>query len=318
MRSLVTYIIILFTSFSLANAADIFDMEGNRIYYSEESGKTHQVKMPSGGMATQHELRLIHQATGQAYEYDSKWEEVYSAGIAIATYNYNKRKWGWVANKGLKPCKDKTGLIVNCSGLFKESDRIYAVENHVYTVSEQGDYPILTYKDRTYFNEFGEPVFTHKGDYFYWQIIVLLDYYYKKNYNTEAMPKILERREAAAKVALDSNSIARDMLALGQRTNRYERTFMGKPLQMVYFTMINDKVMYLSEEHVLRLKNKWLVINEETYRRSNPHHMPAGGFYVSKRNAKKRGLQYTKSHFIVIEVKAKSDFTADFQTALFE
>lgn len=106
------------------------------------------------------------------------------------------------------------------------------------------------------------------------------------------------------------------MLSLGHEYETQPGSFSGKPYEMVYFTTVNGAIEILDEEQVGRLKNKWLVLNEKTSRRSRPFDIPQGGFFVSRKDAKKLGIQEMKAHHVILEVKARPEFATEFKSAI--
>ena len=298
-------------------AGEIFDTSGNRIFYTEKTGEIRKVVTSSGVDATYEEIRLVHQESGQSYTYDKKWDQTNSNDAVVMDYSFNRRQWSWVGGQGIKPCKDKSGIFINCTSVSDSAERIYSVEDKIYRTSEQGQYPILTYEDGTYINEFGEPVYTLKnGGLPGWSSIILLHYYYEQNYKSEHFQIIEVRRDEAAGIAMESNSVAQDMLDLGHKYETQPATFSGTKYEMVYFTSVNGAVEILGEDQVSRLKNKWLLVNEKTRRRSSPFDIPAGGFFTSKKNAKKLGIQDVKAHHLTLEIKAKPEFVEEFRKAI--
>jgi hypothetical protein len=298
-------------------AGDIYDTSGNRIFHTEKTGEIHQTVTADGVKNSYEEIRLVHDPSGRSYVYDRKWDQVISDGAVVMDYKFNRRTWYWVGGQGIEPCRDKGGVFVNCTGAADTAERTYVVEDKIYRTSEQGEYPILTYEDGTYTNEFGEPVYTLKnGGFPGWSAMMLLHYHYEQHYKSENFGEIENRRIAEAGMALESNAIAQDMLSMGRDYEKQPATFSGTPYEMVYFTMVNGAVELLDEEQVSRLLNKWLVLNEKTRRRSRPFDIPEGGFYTSRKDAKKLGLQDMKAHHLILEIKARPEFAEEFRAAI--
>lgn len=298
-------------------AGEIFDTSGSKIFYTEKTGEILERVSAKGERTSYAEIRLVHQESGQTYTYDRKWDQTISNDTVVMDYKFNRRKWNWVGGQEIKPCKDSSGIFVNCTSASDSAERSYTVEDKIYRTSEQGEYPILTYEDGTYSNEFGEPVYTLKsGGFPGWCSMILLNHYYEQNYKSERFQEIQQRRIEAAGIAIESNSIAKDMLALGHEYETQAATFSGTKYEMVYFTSVNGSIEILDEEQVSKLKNKWLVLNEKTSRRSRPFDIPEGGFFTSKKDAKKLGIQNVKAHFLIIEIKAKPEFVEDFRSAI--
>jgi len=106
------------------------------------------------------------------------------------------------------------------------------------------------------------------------------------------------------------------MLELGKDYETNKTTFMGDNFEMIYFTENNGSIELLSEEQIKDIKNDWLILNPDTYRRTAPFDIPEAGFFVSKKEAKKKGIQGIDSRSIVLEVKIKPEYMADFRTAM--
>ena len=298
-------------------AGEIFDASGKRIFYTEETGETRQVVTSGGIEATYHELRLVHEESGQSFTYDAKWDQVTSNGELVMDYVFNDRQWNWVGGNGVKPCKDKSGVFVNCTSASDAKTRSYEHEDFIYTSSDQGDFPLLTYKDGTYFDEFGEPVYTLKGGFPDWCTMIMLHYFFEQTYNTNTMADIDARRAGAAEEALESNGIATDMVALAHVYEGQQSGAFGPYQEVFYFTQIEGMYTMLSEEQVLQLKDKWLVLNEKIWQRTRPFDLPQGGFLLSKKEIKKHGLS-AKKHQMMIQIKIKPEFVADFRAAMSE
>jgi hypothetical protein len=107
-----------------------------------------------------------------------------------------------------------------------------------------------------------------------------------------------------------------DMLALGRHYETQPGSFSGTPYEMVYFTSVNGAIELLNEEQVSKLKNKWLLLNEKIRRRSRPFDMPEGGFFTSKKDAKKLGIPNMKSYHLILELRAKPEFVEEFRSAI--
>lgn len=175
-----------------------------------------------------------------------------------------------------------------------------------------------------YRNEFGEPVYFMRGQlgsqsdgsFGDWDDVVLLHYYYEEVYESAAFEEVESRRKVNAAAALESNSVATEMLNLGNYYETEYTTIMGGNYKVVYFTMIDGEIVYLNKTQIKQLKNKWLVLNEETRMNTRPFYVPEGGFYVKNRHAKKRGLVDLPSSSFVVEIKAKPEYMAEFQAAI--
>jgi hypothetical protein len=301
-----------------AQAGEIFDMSGKRVFYTEDTGETIERVSAKGVRTSYKVIRFIHEPTGQSFTYNPKWDQTTSDGELVMDYVFNARHWNWVGGTGVTPCQDKSGLFKNCMGASDNTKRTYEVEDDVYTSPDQGDVPLLTFKDGTYLDEFGEAVFTLDGGLATWSVMVMLHYYYEQTYNPETMASIDARRAVATAEALESNGIATDMVALGHKYNNEQWRIFGPQNEVHYFTQVEGKYTMLDEEQVLRLKDKWLILNEKTWRRAGPpHHLPQGGFLLSNKEVKKLGISAEKHH-VMIQIKIKPEFVADFQAAMSE
>ena len=166
-----------------------------------------------------------------------------------------------------------------------------------------------------YIDEFGHTVFSRKGGGSYpsWMNFVILHNYYQENYvDPEFMDRIDERRKFVADSLASTNSLALAMLELGKDYETNKTTFMGDNFEMIYFTEAEGKIVLLSEDQIKRIKNDWVVLNPDTYRRTAPFDIPEAGFFVPKNKAKKRGIPGINSKSIVLEVKIKPESMDDF------
>lgn len=303
------FLALLSLTIHLNAQSGIFDHEGKRLYYTEDSDQQHEVTLPDGRKAMYTE-RILFQEAGKTYFYDHSWEQVISNDKVIMTYNFNRRRWEWVEAAGLTAAK---------YGKKDDIQRIYEKTENKYTTPDQGDYPILTYNEGDYIDEFGKAVFSLKGSSAGWMNIILLHNYYQENYlDPDFMKRITERRNFVADSLAGTNSLALAMLELGKDYETNQTTFMGDNFEMLYFTEIEGAIKILDEEQIRQLKNDWVILNPDTYRRTAPFYMPEGGFYVSKKEAKKKGIQGINSRSIVLEVKIKPESIADFQAAIAE
>jgi hypothetical protein len=179
-----------------------------------------------------------------------------------------------------------------------------------------------------YRNEFDEPVYFMIGQlgsdsdstFGDWDDVVLLHYYYEQEYESEAFEDIEKRRAVNAANALESNSMAVELLKVG---NMYETEYYSirrlKNFEVVYFTMVDEEIVYLNKTHIKQLRNKWLVLNENSIRnnqRVRARYEPEGGFHVKTKDAKQRGLIDLPSTDYVVEIKAKPEYQAEFQAAI--
>jgi hypothetical protein len=137
-------------------------------------------------------------------------------------------------------------------------------------------------------------------------------HYYETFYGSISPEELTQLRSAAAEKTGNLNSIALEMITIG---NQSMRTF-GGPFEMVYFVTLDGEINILNEDQVRRLKNKWLILNEKTRRGSAPRTIPQGGFYVKKKDARKRGLDWVSGKNFVLEIKIKPEFIDEFKTEI--
>lgn len=300
----------------------IYDTNDNRLYYFEDSDKKHEVTLSDGrtGMYTE---RILFKESGETYTYDHKSEQIISDGTVLMNYNFNRRRWEWV---------EAAGLTAHQYGKKEDIQRIYEKVENMYLTPDQGEHPILTTKivdyvhedgynsqKSDYIDEFGHTVFSRKGggSIPVWMAIMVVHNYYQENYlDPEFMTRITARRSFVADSLSNTNSLALAMLELGKDYETNKTTFMGDNFEMIYFTENNGSIELLSEEQIKDIKNDWLILNPDTYRRTAPFDIPEAGFFVSKKEAKKKGIQGIDSRSIVLEVKIKPEYMADFRTAM--
>ena len=301
--------IMLLSTLHVNAQIEIFDAEGKRVYHIEDSDKKHEVTLSDGRVGMYVE-KILFADSGKSYTYDHKWEQVISDDKVIMTYNFNRRRWEWVEGAGLSVAK---------YGKKEDIQRIYEKEENVYTSPDQGEYPILKYREGDYIDEFGRIVYSNKGGggYSIWVSIILVHNYYQENYlKPDFMAKVKERRRNVADSLANTNSIALAMLEIGHNYETRETTFMGDNYQMVYFIQIGGDIKNLNTEQIKQLKNDWLILNPDTRRRTAPFDIPEGGFYVSKKEAKKKGIPGINSKSVVLEIKIKPENAIDFRTAI--
>ena len=315
------FVAIIFGFLSLlsvsAHAGEVFDASGNRIFYTEDTGETIERVSAKGVRSSYKIMRFVHEPTGQSFTYDPKWDQTTSGGELVMDYVFNARQWNWVGGNNVTPCRDKSGLFKNCMGASDNKKRTYEVKDDVYTSPDQGDIPLLTFEDGTYFDEFGEAIYTLKGVLSTWSAMIMLHYYFEQTYNTETMASIDARRAVAAAQALESNGIATDMVNLAHEYETQQSGAFGPYQKVYYFTQIDSMYSMLSEEQVLRLKDKWLVLNEKTRRRTRPFDLPQGGFLLSRKEIKQHGVS-AKKHHMMTQIRIKPEFVADFRAAMSE
>lgn len=301
--------LMLVLSHQMIAQIEIFDKSGNRAYSFEDSGNI-QEKISADGHKTSYQEKVLVAASGKTYIYDNKWEQIISDGKVFISYNFNRRRWEWIEAADLPPSK---------FGKKEDIQRIYERTEDGFITPDQGDYPILTFKEGDYLDEFGEVAFSRKdkGSNPVWVSITLVHNYYQENYLDAAfMARLTAHRKAVADSLAGSNQLALAMLELGNNYETKETTFMGDHFEMIYFTMNEGAVQILNKEQIKEIKNNWLILNPDTYRRTAPFNIPEAGFFVSKKEAKKRSIQGINSKSIVLEVKIKPEYISDFRTAI--
>ena len=323
MKTLLLFIV-LSISIHLNAQEGIYDRNQTRIYYTEDSDKQHEQTLPDGriGMYTE---RILFEESGNSYFYDYVNEQIINNGKVTMTYNFNRRRWEWVEAAGLTPGK---------YGKKEDIKRIYERVENEYTTPDQGEYPILTfrkaqYTDETgntgqrgeYLDEFGHTVFTRRGGGSYpgWMMMTVLHNYYQENYlDPDFMTRLTARRNFVADSLANTNALAFNMLEIGKDYETNKTTFMGDNFEMIYYSEIEGSIKILNEEQIKKIKNSWLILNPDTYRRTAPYDIPEGAFYVTKKQAKKNGIQGINARSIVLEVKIKPESMADFMTVISE
>ena len=316
------FVILLSLVFHVNAQKGIYDQKGNRLYYTQDSDKQHEVTLPDGRKATYTERKLF-DSTGKEYTQDHKWEQIISEGRVVMNYNYNRRRWEWV---------EAANLTASHFGKKEDIQRIYERVENEYTTPDQGEYPILTFKivdyvdesgqnsqKTDYIDEFGHTVFSRKGGGSYpsWMNFMIVHNYYQENYlDPDFMERITERRKFVADSLANTNSLSLAMLELGKDYETNKTTFMGDNFEMIYFTETDGRIELLDEDQIRMIKNDWVIPNPDTYRRTAPYDIPEAGFYVPKNKAKKRGVPGINSKSIVLEIKIKPESMADFKSAV--
>jgi hypothetical protein len=272
---------------SKSHDTGIYDTLGNRIFYVAEG--------------------ILFDDSGNSYAYDGQWQRITRDGGVVMEYRFNRRQWEWVEGVPMK----KSPLLAD--RVDKDSiRRIYKSKNRVLTTTEQGSYPILSFRDGNYVNEFGEPVYSLSGFFPGWASIILLHHYYEQVYKSDAIVEINARRAVAADIFANSNSLAVDVFKWG--TN-YETRRKNK--KMIYFTAVEGEIFVLSEEQIKRIKNGWLILNEKPLLGSGSTvKIPEASFYLSKRKAKKAGVQGIESDSVVLQLKAKPEHMTELREAM--
>lgn len=318
----ILFLVLVTLAFQVNAQQGIYDQNGKRLYYTKDSDIQHEVTLPDGRKAMYTE-RILFDSTGKEYIQDHKWEQIISEGKVIMNYNYNRRRWEWV---------EAANLTASNFGKREDIQRIYERVENEYTTPDQGEYPILTFKIVDYvdesgqnsqkgdfIDEFGHTVFSRKGGGSYpsWMNFLIVHNYYQENYlDPDFMNRINERRKFVADSLASTNSLALAMLELGKDYETNKTTFMGDNFEMIYFTEIEGRIELLNEDQIMMIKNDWVILNPDTYRRTAPYDMPEAGFYVPKNKAKKRGIPGVNSKSIVLEVKIKPESLDHFNSVI--
>ncbi len=319
MKKTIALICGLFAFTFSVEAAEIIDAEGNRVFYTHETGQTQEDQGLLNGqvVTTVYNLESLIHTSGKAFNFDFKWEVITSNGSVFMDYNYNKRQWKWVEGSGVKPNQSAKGDAIR--RLYNEEELIDPVTGNYegefdYTTPEQGDRPFMTFKNGQYFNEFGEVIYTLKGQRKKWWNAIIAHTYYEEFYGSTSKEDLQLLRGVAEDELGNLNSIAQEMITIGKQSTR---TF-GGPYEMIYFVDLGDTLAFLSENQVSQLKNKWLILNEKTRRGSAPRIIPEGGFYVKKNDAQKRGIEGVSGKNFVLEIKIKPEYIAEFKSEVLQ
>lgn len=194
---------VLLASSANAHAGEIFDISGNRIFYTEVGDEIHSTRRLQPFSYT--EQILFHEESGRSFRFDEPSEVIVSNGIVFILYHFNKNHFEWIEAAGIKPGKTKTHEHDSAQRIYSKSQTSEyerkvsgsaSEEVNFWTTAEQGEIPLLTYeplhyengilKDRRgnpvelikfpvspaddsndeigiYSNEFGEPVYFVKG-----------------------------------------------------------------------------------------------------------------------------------------------------------
>lgn len=284
----------------------IYDSSGKKIFSVADTGNTESVATIDG-VKNYRERVLTDLTSGQTYTYSHTWDQSMSDGAVFMNYHFNKRQWYWAEGKGIPLGGRVKGDSIR---------RIYKIDKSGMTTPEQGSHRILRFKDGKYVNEFGEPVYSLVGRFPGWCTIILGHKYYEQVYLSDAIDEIKIRREVEADRLANSNSIAMDMLKLGFKYETEVTNVFGNHYEMVYFTEIDGEIIILNQEQIKRLINKWLNLNKKTRVSTRPFVMPQGGSYISKRKAKKRGVEGIGKRSLVLEIKAIPEYMTEFRAAI--
>ena len=303
---------------------EIFDTNGKRLYYVEDTGEIFKQGKSDGSVINHRVLKLHRDEDGKVFDYANNWEQISTDGKVMISYNFNRREWELV---------EDLNLVVGKYAKRELVKRTYTVENNIFKTSEQGDYPILSWaavRDKVttqlkfidYMSELGEKIYQRVPseklwDFCGWCNIVLVHDYYEKNYRGDNLEKILARRKVQSDSIENTNTIMQDMLNLGNRYETQEINMTGQHFKMLYFTSIEGKIVTLNTEQVKSIKNKWIKQNKDTGATFNMNAgVPAGGFPVSRKDAKKLGIEEVDSRTLVIQIKVKPEFQSEFNSAM--
>ena len=312
---------------------EIFDTKGKRLFYVEDTGEVHK-KGSANGEVVQNVLKF-HREDGQVYDFDYTWDQIIKDGSVFINFNFNKDEWQLVDKAKLTPSNGpKREQIQRTYSVLFENFRTAPgrpiKSGSIVTVSEQGSTPIFMYKNELGFmNEFDETIYVlndtlkaypnQLGSHVpAWCTVILLHHYYEEIYtSSDQYEKIKGRRKIQADNLENTNSIMLDMLALGKRYETEAINLAGQHFKMLYFTTVDGKFVILTNEQVSSLKNKWILMNKETGQTFNMNlGVPAGGFPVSRKDAKKMGIEEVDGRTLVIEIKCKPEFQSQFNSAV--
>jgi len=320
---LIPFIILsTFSVFAQKNIiGEIFDRTGTQLYNVEDTGEIHKKGSIDGEVINN--VLVLHTQSGQQYNYDYTWEQIIVDGKLFINFNFNKDAWELVDQaklpQGSSYKKDliQRSYTVNYQDYRTEPSRPLNVGARL-RAAEQGTYSILKLiNDTTLVNEFGEKVFTIKNRVPTWCIVVLLHQYYEDRYLSENYDHIKVKRKIRADSLENTNSMMLDMLALGDKYENELTNMVQQSYKMLYFATLDGTIKILNKQQLLQLKNKWIVINKETGWTNNMQAgVPAGGFYIPRKEAKKMGIVGVDGRTQVIEIRAKPEFQAEFQAAL--
>ena len=264
----------------------VYGISGNRIYRFEE-GK-------------------LFDDSGNVYTPDVTSEQISRNGELVMVYHETKKRWVWIEGAPSKTCALRFYCVDEESII-----RSYKYRQSVLTTSEQADYPILTIENSKYINELGEPVFSLFGGFCTWCSVIVLHNYYEQVYKSDAIEEINAFRAVAADDFDNSNSIVVEMLNWGDNFDANHRKS-----RMLYFTSIEGESVTLNREQIERIKNRWLILNKKRWHSYYSFDVPEAGYSVSKRQARKKGVEAGDSKRFVLEIKIQPEIMAEFQDAL--
>jgi hypothetical protein len=179
-----------------------------------------------------------------------------------------------------------------------------------------------------YRNEFGEPVFFRRGTWGAdggqtfgdWCDAMLVHWYFEDVYASEKFAAIEAKRADLEREFAEQHSIAAELINLGRyyETSDHQRPVFSTDshFSVRYFSSIDDEIVYLNEEQVARLKNKWLVLNDKLRQNTVPFDLPRGAFYLKRKAALNRGLENLPRSSLVFEIKAKPEYADEFRAAI--
>ena len=167
--------LLTFTQNAAAEAA-IYDAAGKKVFSLVPTEETEEV-VGTDGPRTHRLYRLTDLGTGATYSFSPKWDRIMSDGGIYMDYHFNQRQWYWVEDAPVE-----TSPIFADRVNKQDRRRTYKVEAKRMTTPDQGNHPILRFRDGNYIDEMGRPVYSLKGSFPEWASIVLLHKYYEQVY----------------------------------------------------------------------------------------------------------------------------------------
>lgn len=310
MKKLLLITAVLLPAMTLAqgttNESAIYDSAGTKIFSLVPTGETEET-VSMDGVKNHPIYELTDLETGATYTYSYKWDQTISDGAVFMDYHFNKRLWYWVEGKGV----EKGG-----SAKKDSIRRVYDAYEDRLNTPEQGEHPILRFKDGNYVDEMGRPVYALRGRFPEWCEVILLHKHYERVYLTSAFDEIKAFRDAEDIQFADANSLAQDLLTTGERNETNITNAFGSSYRMVYVAEIDGTLIRPSKEQIQQLKNKWLLAKDEPTRGSWGLVIPRAGYHLSSKEAAKRGLNNLESRDFVLELKPSPEYLAEFREAI--
>lgn len=247
----------------------IYDMNGNRLYYLVNKDKK---QADHNGIIYLHnrEDDFI-SSTGETYYYDSELKQIIHNGKVLFERDFGKfsienklKGWHykWVEHQNV----DSKRITKS-----KNAERIYYNDEPGVKTPEQGDNTLLTFSKGTYYDEFGNPLYTLKGRIPEWAIIVMFHNYYQENYTGMRLDRVLALRDSISNAFKTKKTLVMDMINLGNKYKKEQRYFAY--YKIVYFTMIDKNPELLSEEQIKNIRNEMFIINKIDFHISYPPHL---------------------------------------------